>query len=75
MKSAPYPVVHLHKGREKSLLKGHPWLFSGAIAAIDSPLPANGEPVRICSSSGSMLGVGFYNALSDIAVRMLSTDP
>jgi 23S rRNA (cytosine1962-C5)-methyltransferase len=75
MKSAPYPVVHLHKGREKSLLKGHPWLFSGAIAAIDSPLPANGEPVRICSSSGSMLGVGFYNALSDIAVRVLSTDP
>jgi 23S rRNA (cytosine1962-C5)-methyltransferase len=74
MITAAYPVLRLKKGREKSLLKGHPWLFSGAIAPADHPPSEPGELVCISSWDGSMLGVGFYNVLSDIAIRVLSTD-
>jgi len=69
-----YPHITLKPGREASLLRGHPWIFSGAIATVEgSPNP--GDCVTAKSSKGKPLGVGFYNAKSDIAFRLLTTDP
>lgn len=61
--------VVIAKGRERSVLKGHPWVFSGAVAE------GSGEPgeiVRVFSSSGGALGWGAYSPASQIRVRMLS---
>jgi 23S rRNA (cytosine1962-C5)-methyltransferase len=70
--SVSYPIVRLNKGRERSVLKGHPWIFSGAVAPSQSLPTQPGEPVRISSCDGSLLGLGFYNPLSDIAIRVIS---
>jgi 23S rRNA (cytosine1962-C5)-methyltransferase len=65
--------LKLVKGRDRSVLKGHPWLFSGAIAEWPEGL-ASGEIVRITSHDGAFLGYGFTNRRSQIAVRMLEYD-
>lgn len=69
----PYPVVWLRPGREKSILKGHPWLFSGAIDRVDSDIPW-GNIVTCRSSDEKNLGLGFYHPGTDIAVRLLTRD-
>ena len=55
-----YPFVHLHPGKEKSLLRGHPWVFSGAIQRleVDHAAPAPGDWVCVMSSKGQALGWG-----------------
>lgn len=64
----------LKPGREKSLLRRHPWIFSGAIARIKgSPRP--GETVFILSSEGDILARGAYSPHSQIAVRVWSFNP
>ncbi len=65
--------VHLHPGREKGLLRGHPWVFSGAIHRIeveDVP-PAPGDWVRVLTSRGASMGWGHWGAGS-IAVRLIT---
>ena len=62
--------VILKKGREESLLRFHPWVFSGAIAQIVGN-PAEGDVVSVWASDGSLLGCGHYQ-IGSIAVRMLS---
>jgi 23S rRNA (cytosine1962-C5)-methyltransferase len=69
----PYPAIRLKPGREASLLRGHPWLFSGAIAAIDPSL-SPGAVAAALASDGSPLGLGFFNGKSDIAFRLLTQD-
>jgi len=64
-------TVHLHPKREFSLLRRHPWVFSGAIAQTDGT-PGKGETVRVLSSDGTMLGVGAYSPESQIRIRMWS---
>jgi len=64
-------TVHLHPKREFSLVRRHPWVFSGAVARVDG-VPAKGETVRVLSSDGAMLGVGAYSPESQIRVRMWS---
>lgn len=49
--------IHLKKGREDSLLRRHPWLFSGAISHIEGE-PYEGDIVSIISRSGECLGYG-----------------
>lgn len=67
----PNAELIIRKGREKSLYKRHPWLFSGAIEeVIGEPQP--GEMVSLKARNGESLGQGFYNPNSQIAVRMLS---
>ncbi len=66
--------VILKSGREKSLERRHPWIFSGAIAKI-SGNPANGDVVDVLSSKGDWLARGFYSSLSQISVRILTFDP
>lgn len=63
--------VYLKKGREKSLNKRHPWLFSGAVERIDGDVNA-GDILAVCRSTGDIVGKGFYNPHSQIWVRMLS---
>jgi 23S rRNA (cytosine1962-C5)-methyltransferase len=63
--------IHLKNGKDKPIRMGHPWVFSGAIARVEG----RGEPGDLCSvvsSSGELLGSGFYNFHSTIRVRMLA---
>lgn len=68
------PSVKLKKGRDKSLLRKHPWVFSGAIDKINN-ITQNGETVEIISADGKLLGFGSYSAQSQISVRVLSFNP
>lgn len=62
--------IILRKGREDSLLRFHPWVFSGAIAQIVGE-PAEGDVVGVFSQSGEFLAYGHYQ-VGSIAVRVLS---
>ena len=62
--------IILKKGREDSLLRFHPWVFSGAIAQIVGH-PAEGDIVGVFSQGGDFLAYGHYQ-VGSIAVRVLS---
>ena len=64
--------VILRRGREDSLRRYHPWVFSGAIAEIQGN-PAEGDLVSVHASDGSVLAYGHYQ-IGSIAVRVLSFD-
>jgi 23S rRNA (cytosine1962-C5)-methyltransferase len=67
------PAVFLKKGRERSVLLGHPWVFGNSIETVKGAgLP--GEVVRAVSASGQFLAWGYYNPASQIALRLLSWD-
>ncbi len=64
--------VFLKPGRERLVCGGNPWIFSHALERVE---PANLEPgaaVEVCQSSGALLGHGYYNPATTIAVRILS---
>ena len=67
-----YKTVHLKKGKEESLGRFHPWVFSGAIHHIDGR-PEEGDVVRVLSADGKFLAVGHIQ-IGSIAVRVLSFD-
>ncbi len=67
-----YPVIKLRRGKEDSLGRFHPWVFSGAIAALPDGLE-EGDVVSVIAADGTPLGVGHYQ-IGSIAVRMLSFD-
>lgn len=62
--------IILKKGREESLQRFHPWVFSGAIASMQGT-PAEGDVVEVRSAGGDFLALGHYQSGS-IAVRVLS---
>ncbi|MDD7456677.1 MAG: class I SAM-dependent rRNA methyltransferase [Bacteroidales bacterium] len=62
--------IILKKGREESLRRFHPWVFSGAIAQIVGE-PAEGDIVGVFAFDGSFLAYGHYQ-IGSIAVRVLS---
>ena len=64
--------VILKKGREESLQRFHPWVFSGAIAQIQGN-PAEGDIVAVHAADGTYLASGHYQ-IGSIAVRILSFD-
>ena len=64
--------IYLKKGREESLHRYHPWVFSGAIAQMAGN-PAEGDVVGVYASDGSFLAYGHYQ-IGSIAVRVLSFD-
>ena len=64
--------IILKPRREESLLRYHPWVFSGAIAQIVGH-PAEGDLVSVLSSDGQVLACGHYQ-IGSIAVRILSFD-
>lgn len=63
-------TIVLKPKKEDSLMRFHPWVFSGAIAHNPDQL-TEGDVVRVVSSKGDVIGVGHYQ-LGSITVRMLS---
>ena len=61
--------VILKPKRDKSLLRHHPWVFSGAMAKTRGK-PEPGETVDVVSPGGSWLGRGAYSPRSQIGVRI-----
>ncbi|MBO4263410.1 MAG: class I SAM-dependent rRNA methyltransferase [Bacteroidales bacterium] len=62
--------LFLKKGREDSLLRFHPWVFSGAVAGM-AGTPAEGDLVAVHAADGTYLACGHYQ-IGSIAVRILS---
>lgn len=65
--------IILHKGKEKSLQRFHPWIFSGAVAKKDRNIQ-NGEIVEVLDFRGEFLAMGHYHD-SSIVVRVFSFEP
>lgn len=65
-----YKTIRLKKGKESSLLRFHPWIFSGAIENIEEGIE-EGDTVRVVAHDGTFLAVGHYQ-IGSIAVRVLS---
>ena len=65
-----YSKVILLKGKEESLLRFHPWVFSGAIARIDGKVE-EGDIVTVYTSDNRFIGIG-HCAIGSIAVRIFS---
>ncbi len=64
-----YPRIILKRGRDESLQRRHPWVFSGAVASITGE-PASGATVEVRSADGKVLGLGAWSPHSQIRVRM-----
>lgn len=62
--------IILKPGKEKPLLRHHPWIFSGAVKSIEGN-PGEGDYVLVCDSSGEFLAGGHFQN-SSIAVRIIS---
>jgi 23S rRNA (cytosine1962-C5)-methyltransferase len=69
-----HAVATLKPEREKSILRGHPWLFSGAIDRIEGA-PETGATVMVRSATGENLGSAAFSPESSIRLRMWSRDP
>ena len=66
--------MRLKPGREKPVLRRHPWIFSGAIADIDGE-PSDGQTVDVIDANATFLAKGSYSSKSQIRVRIWSWDP
>lgn len=65
-----YKSVYLKRGKEESLKRFHPWVFSGAIAKMDESIE-DGDTVNVYTSEDKFIAVGHYQ-IGSIAVRVLS---
>ncbi|MGM9697266.1 MAG: class I SAM-dependent rRNA methyltransferase [Prevotella sp.] len=65
-----YKKIYLKKGKEESLKRFHPWIFSGAIQQTEGDIE-EGEVVRVITAGGDFIAVGHYQ-VGSIAVRVLS---
>ena len=65
-----YKSVYLKRGKEESLLRFHPWVFSGAIQRMDEGI-GEGDLVRVLAENGGFIAVGHYQ-IGSISVRVLS---
>ena len=59
----------LKPSREKSLLRRHPWVFSGAVERVEGK-PQSGDTLAVHSSSGAFLGWAAYSPASQIVARV-----
>ena len=67
-----YKTIYLKKGKEDSLTRKHPWIFSGAINRCDDNME-EGEVVRVISGKGDFIAIGHWQ-IGSIAIRVLSFD-
>jgi 23S rRNA (cytosine1962-C5)-methyltransferase len=67
-----YKTIYLKKGKEDSLTRKHPWIFSGAISRCDDNME-EGEVVRVMSGKGDFIAIGHWQ-IGSIAIRVLSFD-
>jgi 23S rRNA (cytosine1962-C5)-methyltransferase len=65
--------VYLKSGREKSLLRRHPWVFSGAVERVEGD-PGSGETVDVLAASGEFLARAAYSPASQIRLRVWTFD-
>ncbi len=65
-----YKQIFLKRGKEESLKRFHPWIFSGAIHHMDEGIE-EGETVRVITAAGEFIAVGHYQ-IGSISVRVLS---
>lgn len=72
IKKQMYKNIYLKKGKDESLKRFHPWVFSGAIAHMDDGIE-EGDIVRVITNSGDFIALGHYQ-IGSIAVRVLSFD-
>ena len=68
------PALLLKPGRDKSLRRRHPWVFSGAVGRIEGH-PAGGDTVEIRAATGKALAHAAYSPKSQIRARVWSFDP
>lgn len=66
--------VWLKAGREQSVLRRHPWIFSGAVARLEGQ-PGDGDVVEVRGADGQWLARGTYSRRSQIRVRIHTWDP
>ncbi len=66
--------VILKANRERSALRGHPWIFSGAVQIVEGN-PENGATVEVFTADGRFVGKGAYSPHSQIRVRLWTFDP
>lgn len=64
--------IYLKKGRDESVRRFHPWIFSGAVASVKGE-PAEGDIVSVYASDGTFLACGHWQ-VGSISVRILSFD-
>jgi 23S rRNA (cytosine1962-C5)-methyltransferase len=67
-------MIVLKRGREKSLRRRHPWIFSGAVERVTGK-PASGDTVEVKDSSGQTLARASYSPKSQIRARAWTFDP
>ena len=66
-----FPRVILKKGKEKPVLRGHPWIFSGAVEKIEGDV-SPGDKGEVYSKDRQFLGIGHLNPNSQITLRVLT---
>jgi 23S rRNA (cytosine1962-C5)-methyltransferase len=64
--------IYLRPGRDGPVRGGNPWIFSQAIARVEPANLAAGAQVKVCDCGGELIGVGYYNPHTVIAIRMLA---
>lgn len=69
-----YPSAILKSGKDRPILRGHPWIFSGAVKNIGQNAHP-GDFLLIKNNSGRKLGIGYYNPKSQICIRVLTRNP
>jgi len=71
MNNTNYCTVTIKPKRQESILRRHPWVFSGAIKSIDGK-PGAGDWVCVRANKGALLGWGHYSPGTSIAIRLLT---
>jgi 23S rRNA (cytosine1962-C5)-methyltransferase len=66
-------MIHLKPGREKSLRRRHPWIFSGAVEKVNGK-PKAGDTIDVRSSSGQVVARAAYSPASQIRARVWTFD-
>ena len=72
--SSPAPIgrIYLRAGRDGPVRGGNPWIFSQAIGRVDPADLAPGARAQVYDAGGDLIGVGYYNPRTTIAIRMLA---
>lgn len=69
------PKVRIREGKEKQLIRRHPWVFSGAIDGKKGTLfPAEPAVVKVETSAGEFIAYGWYDPQSHIPIHLMSWD-
>lgn len=66
-----FPKIILKQGKEKSIQRRHPWVFSGAVYGVSREIN-DGEMVDVVDSKNNHLGTGYFSDKGSIVVRILT---